>query len=81
MVLADRLSQFPSRSKNVPIELHHNIQHITFTQDKVNIIHRVTERDPILHAVYHLTLNGWPEKFHEVPHIECQYWALEMNQQ
>ena len=31
MTLADRLSRFPSKSENLPIELHHNIQHITFT--------------------------------------------------
>ena len=75
MVLADRLSRFPSRNENLPIELHHNIHHITFTQDKINIICSSTERDPILHTVYHLTLNGWPTKFHEVPRIACQYWG------
>ena len=75
MVLADRLSRFPSRNENLPIELHHNIHHITFTQDKINIICSSTERDPILHTVYFLTLNGWPTKFHEVPHIACQYWG------
>ena len=82
MVLADRLSRFPSRNENLPIELHHNIHHITFTQDKINIICSSTERDPIPHTVYHLTLNGWPTKFHEVPHIACQYWGThEMNSQ
>ena len=38
MILADRLSQFPSRKENTPIELHQNIQHLAFTPDKVNII-------------------------------------------
>ena len=41
----------------------------------VNIICSITERDPILHTVYCLTLNSWPEKFHEVPCIACQYWG------
>ena len=75
MVLADQLSRFPSRSENLSIELHHNIHHITFTQDKINIICSSTERDPILHTAYCLTLNGWPAKFHEVPCIACQYWG------
>ena len=54
MILADRLSRFPSRSENLLIELHHNIQHVTFTHDKVNIIGGATERDPILYTVYHI---------------------------
>ena len=52
MVLADRLSRFPSRNENLLIELHHNIHPVTFTQDKINIICSSTERDPILHTVY-----------------------------
>ena len=75
MTLADRLSRFPSRSENLPIELHHNIQHITFTSDKTNIIRGATERDPILYTVYRITHNGWPSRFHEVPRIAHQYWG------
>ena len=73
MILADRLSRLPSRSENLPIELHHNIQHVTFTHDKVDIIRDTTERDPILYAVYHITLNGWPNRFHKVLCIACQF--------
>ena len=75
MILADRLSRFPSRSENLPIELHHNIQHITFTHDKINIISGATERDPILYTVYHITLDRWPNWFHKVPHITWQFWG------
>ena len=75
MILADRLSRFPSRSENLPIELHHNIQHITFTSDKTNIIKGATERDPILYNVYCITHNRWPSRFHEVPNIAHQYWG------
>ena len=75
MTLADRLSRFPSRSENLPIELHHNIQHITFTSDKTNIIRGATKRDPILYPVYCITLNGWPSRFQDVPCIACQYWG------
>ena len=46
MILADRLSRFPSRSENLQIELHHNIQHVTFINDKINIIRGATEKIP-----------------------------------
>ena len=74
MILPDSLSRFPSRSENLSIELHHNIQHVTFTNDKIKIIRGATQRDPILYAVYCITLNEWPNRFNEVPHIACQFW-------
>ena len=46
MILADRLSRFPSRSENLLIELHHNIPHVTFTHNEINIIRGATERIP-----------------------------------
>ena len=76
-ILADRLSRLPSRSQNLSIELNHNIQHFTFTHDKMNIIRGTTEGDPILYAVYHITLNGWPNRFNEVSHITCQFWGCQ----
>ena len=75
IILADRLSRFPSISENLPIELHHNIQYVTFTHDKINIIRGATERDPILYAVYCITLNGWPNRFNKILHIACQFWG------
>ena len=45
----------------------------TFTNDKINIIRGATERDPILYAVYCITLNGWPNRFNEVPNIAHQF--------
>ena len=75
MIFADRLSRFPSRRENLPIELHHNIQHVTFTNDKSNIMRGATERDPILYAVYWIALNGWPIRFNEVPCIAHQFWS------
>ena len=38
MTLADRLSRFPSKKENTPIELHENIQHLAFTSNRINII-------------------------------------------
>ena len=75
MILADRLSRFPLRRENAPIELHQNIQHLTFTPDKINIIRGAVERDPILNTVYCITLNGWPSKISKVPRITRQFWG------
>ena len=61
MVLADRLSHFPSCSNKSPIVLHHNIQTIKFNPECLNIIRGAMERDPIHSTLYRLTLNGWPE--------------------
>ena len=74
MTLSDRLSRFPSNKENTPIELHQNIQHLTFTSDRINIIRGSIERDPILSTVYQLTLNGWPERISQVPRTARQFW-------
>ena len=75
MVLADMLSRFPSRRENLPIELHYSIQHVSFTPDRINITRRVTEKDFILHTVYHITLNGLPDCIHDISHIACHLWG------
>ena len=75
MTLADRLSRFPSNKENTLIELHQNIQHLTFTSDRINIISCSIERDPILSTVYRLTLNGWPDRISKVPRIVRQFWG------
>ena len=67
MVLADRLSRFPSCTENSPIILHHNIHTINFKSECLNIIRGTTERDLIHSTLYRLTLNGWPENFRSVP--------------
>ena len=61
MVLADRLSRFPSPHKNLPIELHQTIHALNFHPDRLLIIQGAIECDPILSAVYRVTLNGWPQ--------------------
>ena len=75
MVLADRLSRFPSCTENSPIILHHNIHTINFNSECLNIIRGATERDPIHSTLYRLTLNGWPENFRSVPCIACHFWS------
>ena len=75
MVLADHLSRLPSRKENSPIELHQNIQHISFTPNTINTLCGALERDPILSTVYCLTLQGWPEKANQVPRIARQFWG------
>ena len=52
MVLADRLSRFPSRKETSPIELHQNIQHVSFTPNTIYTLRGALERDPILSIVY-----------------------------
>ena len=73
MVLADWLSRLPSRKENSLIEVHQNIQHFSFTPDKISIISGSLERDPILSIVYCPTLHGWPEKANKVPRIAWQF--------
>ena len=75
MVLADCLSQFPSRKWNMPVELHQNIHNIYFTPDKLNIDRGAVERVAIHSTVYRMTSNGWPERIQKVPHIVCHFWA------
>ena len=75
MTLADRLSRFPSYKENTPIELHQNIQHLTFTSNRINIIRGSIERDAILSTVYQLTMNGWPGRISQVPRIARQFWG------
>ena len=75
MTLADRLSRFPLYKENTLIELHQNIQHLTFTSDRINNIRGSIERDPILSTIYHLTLNGWPDRVSKVPRIGRQFWG------
>ena len=64
MVLADCLSQFPSRKEYMPIELHQNIHNMHFEPDRLNIVRGTIERDPIHSTIYRLTLNGWPDRVH-----------------
>ena len=75
MVLADRLSRFPSGKEHMPIELHQNIHNVHFEPDRLNIVRGAIERDPIHSTTYRLTLNGWPDRVHEVPRIARQFWG------
>ena len=76
MVLADRLSRFPSPCKNLPIELHKNIHALNFHSDRLLIIQGAIERDPVLSAVCRVTLNGWPNRIQDVPHLARHFWSL-----
>ena len=53
------------------IELNQNMHNIH--SEKLN--RGAVERDPIHSSVYKLTLNGWPERVKEVPHITCYFWG------
>ena len=58
MVLADRLSRFPSPHHNLQIPLHQNIHALKFNSDRLHIVKGAIERDPIHSTVYRMTLNG-----------------------
>ena len=75
-VLADRLSRFPSPCNNLPMELHQNIHALNFHPGRLLIIQGVIEHDPIHSAVYRMTLNGWPNRVCDVPHLAHQFWSL-----
>ena len=75
MVRQNTLVQFPPRKENMPIELHQNINNIYFIPDKLNIVTGAVERDRIHNTDYRLTLNGWPERIQEVPHIAHHFWG------
>ena len=76
MVLADRLSRFPSPCDSLPIELHQNIHTLNFHSDRLLIIKGAIEHYPIHLAVFRMTLNGWPNRVHDVPHLACHFWSL-----
>ena len=76
MVLTDRLSRFPSPRKNLPIKLYQNINALNFHPDRLLIIQGAIEHNPILSAVYRMTLNGWPNRVQDVPCLARHFWSL-----
>ena len=64
-----------SHKNNNLIELQQNIHTINFNSDHLDIIKGATERDPIHSTVCRLTLNGWPEKIRNIPHLACHFWG------
>ena len=79
MVLADRLSHFPSHWENISIILHHNIQHVHFSSNKWNWIQEAVERDPVHSILYRLTLNGWPHCTAQITRIIWHFWVPRMS--
>ena len=75
MVLPDRLSRFRSCRNNFPIELHQNIQAVSFNPDHLNIIGGAIDRFPIHSTIYRLILNGWSDKMRDVLHLASHFWG------
>ena len=75
MVLADRLSHFPSNTNYLPIPLAHNIQHIQLSTSGLEVIQGAVECDLVYSTVYCLTLRGWSDRVQDVPHIARQFWG------
>ena len=61
----------------MPIELHQNIHNVHFEPDRLNIVRRDVERDPIHSTVYRLTLNWWPDRIQELPGIAHNFWGTQ----
>ena len=76
MVLADRLSRFPSPHDKLPIEFYQNIHALNFHPDRLLIIQGVIECNPIHSAVYRMTLNGCPNRILDVPCLAHHFWSL-----
>ena len=70
------LSSFPSHRENLPIELQHNIQHIHFSSNKLNIVWGAVKQDPVPNTLCSFTLNGWPECSNQLLRIAWHLWGV-----
>ena len=75
MVLAGHLSYFPSSTNYLPIPLAQNIQHVQLSTADLDIIWGSVECDPVYSTIYCLTLQGWPDRVQDVPHIARHFWG------
>ena len=50
-------------------------KHYFFNSDHLNLIRGAIERDTVHATVYRLTLNGWPDRMQNVPHIAHHFWG------
>ena len=75
MVLADRLSCFPSHTNYLPIPLAHNIQHVQLSTSELDVIRGAVEHDLVYSTVYCITLTGWPDHVQDVPRIARHFWG------
>ena len=80
MLLVDALSRLPSPT-NHTIELDMRIEHHGFTTQRLQQIATETEEDPVLAAVYNLTLDRWPNRKSMVPQRVHRYWDQRDEQQ
>ena len=74
--LGRQIVKIPPPCKNLPIELHQNIHALNFHPDSLLIIQGAIECNPILSAVYRVTLNSWPNRVQDVPCISRHFWSL-----
>ena len=79
MVLADRLSHFPSNTNCFPIPLVQNIQHVQLSTADLDIMQGSVECDPVYSTIYHLTPEGGQIKFRMSLTLPDISGVLEMN--
>ena len=73
MILTDCLSHFPSHGENLPIKLHHNIQHVHISFNRLNTMRGSVERDHIYNTFYCLTLSGCLDYVQQDPWIALHF--------
>ena len=85
MILADGLSRFPSRKERQEMEFEKSIDsidlqlpvdHVHFTDARIELIKETTRRDPILSTIYRLTQQGWPDRQRHVPEVARHAWTF-----
>ena len=85
MVLADRLSRFPSRRENVQMAFDHSIDefcltlridYVAFTDPMIQVIKAELDKDPVLRTVYGLTQHGWPNQIRNCPRVARRFFSF-----
>ena len=74
MILADCLSLFPSYKERQPLTPHCHIYCLHFSGQYLTVIYGAAERDPIHSTIYRVTLNGWLDQYHAVPHSAHHFY-------
>ena len=65
-----------NHKKNLPIELHQNIQNFNFNSNRLNMIKDTVKRDPMYSTIHRMTLNDWSKRIQDVPHLACNFWSI-----
>ena len=75
--VADTLSRFPSVDTDMAEKLPEAISlaEISFSREKVRVIHDETQRQPDLSQLLQIIVEGWPDEIRQVPELLREYWC------